>query len=98
MTLLFDDHGRDWDAKFHAFHEANPQVFRLFAKLARKALAANRKVGARCIGERLRWEFEIRLHTSNVPRLNNFLWPRYARMLAEKDDRFRDFFEFRRTT
>lgn len=97
MTLLFDDHPRDWDARFAAFHEANPQVFRLFAKLAGEALAAGRKVGARCIGEQIRWHYEVRLNTTNAPRFCNSAWPRYARLLAEKDDRFRDFFEFRRT-
>lgn len=93
--LLF--HGNDWDAKFEAFHRANPQVFRLFAKLAEEALNAGRKVGARCIGENIRWHYEVRLRTTNAPRFCDHLWPRYARLLAEKDDRFRDFFEFRRT-
>lgn len=97
MTHLFTDHGTDWDAKFQQFHEANPHVFRLFAKLAKQALDANAKVGARCIGEQIHWNHSVRLRTNTVPRYDNAYWPRYARLLAEKDDRFREFFEFRRS-
>lgn len=93
MGALFSE--RDWDAKFEKFHAANPQVFRLFARLAREAHGKGKKAGARCIGEQIRWHYEIRLNTTNSPKFDNCLWPRYARLLAQKDDRFREFFDFR---
>lgn len=85
------------DRQFAEFHAANPQVFDLFRSLAVKALESGGRVGARCIGERIRWEYAVEVsgRAEGSPKFNDHLWPRYARLLAATDGRFTNFFETR---
>lgn len=87
----------DLDREFREFHAANPQVFALFTRLAVEALEAGQRVGARNIGERMRWHYRVEVKGGHKPKLNDHHWPRYARLLAQIDRRFEGFFEFRRT-
>lgn len=85
------------DREFREFHDSNPQVFALFTELAEKALKKGKRVGARSIGERMRWHYDIEVLGVDRPKLNDHHWPRYARLLVQIDRRFEGFFEFRRT-
>lgn len=85
------------DREFREFHDANPQVFEVFTRLALDAMDAGQRVGARCIWERMRWYYRIEIAGNAKPKLNDHHAPRYARLLARIDPRFKDFFEFRRT-
>jgi len=65
------------------FHRRNPGVFDLFVAFARQARAArgSRRVGARMIGERIRWQSLISVDaTDKQYQLNDHLWPYYARL------------------
>ena len=86
------------DQAFAVFDADNPEVYRLFAGLALKMLKAGGKVGARAIGERIRWDYQLVPKGHAVPRFNDLLWPRYARKLADDDARFAGFFETRTPT
>lgn len=77
------------------FHLDNPHVFRHFRRFACEALDVGAKVGARLIGERIRWLVRIETESIDGFKVNNNHWPFYARALALTDDRFNDFFEFR---
>jgi len=55
------------EARFMAFHKANPIVYRLWDQFTREALAkGHRRVGAALIMERIRWETSIRLVDSTL--------------------------------
>lgn len=73
------------------FHKDNPAVFRLFHRFALEALQAGEKVGARMIGERIRWRTQIET-TTDSPKINDHHWPYYSRLLMAVDSRFEGFF------
>ena len=77
------------------FHSNNPEVFRLFSKFANDAIDANQRVGARMIGERIRWYSSVETVSDDGFKVNDHFWPYYARLLAWTDHRFFDYFEFR---
>lgn len=82
------------DERFERFHSANPAVFTLFLRFAREARAKGRKIGAKAIIERLRWE--VMIETDEDYRLNDHYTSRYARLAMELfPEEFRDFFETR---
>lgn len=83
--------------RFMEFHTANPVVYKLFARFAREARAAGLdRYSAKAIMERLRWEIRISLRENNSSyKINNDYVARYARMLAQDDPSFANFFEFR---
>ena len=76
------------------FHRDNPHVFTLFHKFALEAFLNDKKVGARAIGEQIRWQTEVKTTTAG-PKLNDHLWPFYSRLLMAIDDRFKGYFEVR---
>lgn len=88
-----------WDAvleaKWHAFHEANPHVYRLLRDEALKAKRAGlRRFGMKALFERLRWISQV--ETVGDPyRLNNNYTAFYARLLMESEPALRGFFETR---
>ena len=78
-------------ASFVEFHRDNPTVWTMFQRFAQEALSAGRKIGARAIGERIRWEVTIKT-TGEEFKVNDHFWPYYARLLMLTDDRFDGFF------
>ena len=83
--------------RFEGFHAAHPHVYAAFRRFAGELLAAGWTRGsARMIGERMRWELALAVDRGpGQPRLNDHLWPRYARLLMAEDARFAGFFELR---
>lgn len=82
--------------RFVAFHEANPHVADMLEALAAEWLAAgNRKVGAKALVERLRWESGLR--TNGEPyRINNSHVSFYSRLLIERHPDWADCIDLRR--
>lgn len=77
---------------FEEFHAANPRVWELFERFALELVrAGRRRIGARLIGERIRWECAIATTDAEF-KVNDHHWPHYARMFAEKHG---NVFEFR---
>ncbi len=63
------------------FHRANPDVFAHFLRYAREATAAGRgRMGARAIGERIRWYVAVETRSADGFKVNNDFWPYYGRL------------------
>lgn len=78
-----------------SFHSQNPTVFDLFRRFANEAAAAGRtRLGARMLGERIRWYTSVET-VGSAFKINNNHWPYYARLLAAIDSKFAEFFSFR---
>lgn len=83
------------DERFAIFHAANPHVADALEALARQWVAAGRKkLGAKALMERLRWESGIQTE-GDVYRLNNDYSSRYSRLLAKRHPEWTDLFETR---
>lgn len=84
--------------RFEAFHEDNPEVFRAFVKYARQAKKKGcKRIGARVIIERIRWDHEVQLWDTAPPKINDNYISRYARkLMADYPNEFPGFFELRR--
>jgi len=73
-------------ASWKNYHLGNPDVFDLFLAYARQAARAGRKrIGARLIGERIRWFANIE-RSSEDWMINNNYWPYYARLSMLVDE------------
>lgn len=84
-------------ARWLAFHRANPRVYEVLRRLALQAARANRRVGMRCLWERLRWEVYVEAHDPHGSefRLNDHYPPFYARLLMDREPELRGFFDTR---
>lgn len=86
------------DARARRFHEQNPEVFQLFARFALEAArAGRRRIGAKAVWERIRWENPVA--TNGKPyRLNNSFTAWYARRFVVEYPQHRRLFEMRGPT
>ena len=73
--------------------QACPEVWKGFDKFALEAATKGRKIGAKAVIERLRWEAEI--ERGDDFKVNNNWAPYYARVFEIKHPRFKGFFEMR---
>ncbi|RNL64391.1 hypothetical protein EFK50_07660 [Nocardioides marmoriginsengisoli] len=81
--------------RFAIFHEANPHVADALESLAAQWLAAgNRKVGAKALVERLRWESGLRTE-GQAYRINNSHVSFYSRLLIERHPEWADCIDLR---
>jgi len=92
-TLFKTDTSR-FDA-FLVFYRENPHVWRLFVRFAERARSQGKKCSARLIIERLRWDLLLETNTDDEFRINDHHNPYFARLLAQRDSRFKDFFTFK---
>lgn len=80
------------------YHLGNPEVFDLFLAYTRQALAAGRRrIGARLIGERIRWFANVERSAGEEWTINNNYWPYYARLAMLVDESLRGMFSRRDT-
>jgi hypothetical protein len=83
------------EAKFWAFHEANPQVYLLFNKFATEAARANRGTfGVSAIFERMRWFTTIETRGEEF-KLNNNYAAYYGRLWMRNNPEYEGFFATR---
>ncbi|MEK9724416.1 MAG: hypothetical protein VW405_13170 [Rhodospirillaceae bacterium] len=83
------------ELRFEAFHEANPNVYRLFERFTKEAIAAGRvRIGAKAIFERMRWYFAFET-TGDTFKLNNSFTSFYARLFMADHPEHADLFETR---
>lgn len=81
--------------RFAIFHEANPHVANALETLAAQWFAAgNRRIGAKSLAERLRWESGLST-VGDAYRINNSLVSHYARLLIERHPDWSDRIETR---
>lgn len=78
---------------FLAWHRDNPAIWREFERLTLEAIAKGRKVGAKAVMERVRWEVEV--ERGGEWKCNNNYTAYYARMFGAKYPQHRDYFEYR---
>ncbi|MDE2020328.1 MAG: hypothetical protein KGJ13_08340 [Patescibacteria group bacterium] len=82
------------DERFRNFHERNPAVYDLFRKFAERAHQAGaRRIGAKAIAERIRWETSV--EKVGDYKINNSYVSRYARLLIAAHPHLGDLFEVR---
>lgn len=82
-------------AQWSAFRAANPQVWDLFVRFALEAAERGRRLGAKAVWERMRWEVALDSRGDEY-RLNNN-YPSYAaRDFAHEYPQHAEFFEFRK--
>ena len=94
-SFSFDEE-RSIQARFEAFHHANPQVYELLVRFARDARRTGRQhYGIAAIFERVRWHVYIETRSNDDFKLNNDFRSRYARLIMEKEPDLIDFFELR---
>lgn len=83
-------------ARFRAFHEANPQVWRVFERFTFELISRGRdRYGAAGVWQRMRWHFHVET-TGETVKLNNNFHPYYARLFAAKHPQHAAFFKLRK--
>jgi hypothetical protein len=80
-------------AKFLGYHRNNPEVWRWFEVFAKNAAESGKKLGAKAVMERVRWEVEI--CSTGEFAINNNYTSYFARVFAAKHPQFKDYFETR---
>ena len=85
--------------KFHAFHEANPEVYEQLVDLALSLRwRGYSKFGISLIWERLRWDYMMEADDpSSEFKLNNNYRSFYARLLMKQEPLLRNVFHTRRS-
>lgn len=80
------------------YHIAHPEVFDLFMAYTRQAHEAGRqRIGARLIGERIRWFANIERRSEDDWLINDHYWPYYARLAMLVDSKLQGIFSRRDT-
>ena len=83
--------------RWEAFHAAHPEVYAAFERLALEAWRrGKRRVGAKALWERMRWDLWIAAGEGDGPKLNNDYTALYAREFARRNPALRGLFEFRK--
>lgn len=82
--------------KFELYHAANPHVYKLFEKYARRARNAGFvRYSANSIFEVIRWHLNIDT-VGEIYKMNNNYRAFYARKFMEENPAYRGFFEIRK--
>ena len=85
------------EARFRAFHAANPWVYDRLRILALDLVEKGQtRIGIGQLWEVLRWQYARATKSDVGLRLNNDYRSRYARLLAEQEPRLADVFHTRR--
>lgn len=83
------------ESRFRAYHEANPRVFELFEKFTFEAIDAGAKrLGAKLVAERVRWQGQIRQGTDGF-KINNSYVAYFARLFELKHPEYAGIFKTR---
>jgi hypothetical protein len=91
------DEAETIEARFRAFHEANPHVYGLLRALALDYLRAGHdRCGIKMLYEVLRYQSGIYTKTNEPYQLNNDFTALYARLLMEQEPVLDGFFETRK--
>lgn len=82
------------DRRFRAWDAANPEVYRLFERFSLQAARSGRRIGAKAIVERMRWELRVETRGDDF-KLNNSYVSRLARKFVERHPEHAELFELR---
>lgn len=81
--------------KFFDYHCENPDVWKNFEKFALKAANLGKRVGAKCIIEKVRYEVDVEINSKEPFKINNNFPAYYARLFHYKHPEHYGFFETR---
>lgn len=95
MFHLCQDIERESLENFCSYFESHPLIWKRFKFYAYEKLYRGRKVGAKAILERLRWDCDDIEKGADGYKVNNLYAKHYARLLTETDPAFDGFFKFR---
>jgi hypothetical protein len=85
----------DWDVKFKAYHEANPQIYEAFKAYTFKAIAKQyKRFSAEFILNVIRWETAIT--GKEQFKINNNYKALYARLFMRDFPQYEGYFETRK--
>lgn len=83
------------ESRFQQYHKENPAVYEVFTKFTDEAIrAGRRKIGAKMIAERMRWEHTV--SGNDGYKINNSYIAHYARLYENEHPEHRGLFQFRR--
>jgi len=78
---------------FVSYHRRHPEIWDAFERFALGAATRNKKLGAKAVMERVRWETEI--ERGEEFKVCNSYTAYYARIFAQKHPQHAELFEFR---
>ena len=81
--------------RFKEFHLNHPHIFNLFCHFALQVKERGKKIGAKAIAERMRWEIYFERAEWEEYKINNNYISRYARLAVEKYPDLITVFNFR---
>ena len=82
---------------FLRFHGEHPRVYMLFEKFALQLIAAgHKKLGAKNIIERIRWEYATGSKDDKGFKINNNYTCYYSRLFVRHHPQYEKFFEYRK--
>lgn len=85
------------EARFAAFHDANPWVYKALRRLALDMVSkGHRRVGIKMLVEVVRWQYARATLSDDGLKINNDFTSRYARLLADREPELAEAFETRR--
>lgn len=84
------------EESFWLYHRQNPDVYKYFERFALHLLRDKKmkKIGAKMIMERVRWE--VYIERRDEYKINNNYTSQYARLFVRNHPEFYDRFEFRK--
>lgn len=92
-TLGFRD-TRSRFERWQEFYALNPHIYELFERFAVEAFGKGKRVGARNIWEKIRWELAVETESEDW-KLNDHACPYYARLVMLRNPTMLGFFERR---
>lgn len=94
---LFGDYNKTIQERFVKFHQEYPKVYDLFKAFAIQLIKkGHKKVGARMIIERIRWEFATGDSKDEMGfKINNYFIAHYARLFIQQHPEYKEFIETR---
>ena len=95
MSRIASEYDHKTAERFLAYHAARRDIFEHFKSFAVRAYESGKKLSAKAIMERLRWEVEIERRGDF--KITNSATALYARALAAVDPRFENYFQFKPT-
>jgi hypothetical protein len=87
--------GKTIGVAFAEFHKANPEVFKLFDSFCWEILRARKKISAKLIINRIRWEIYMTTEGDDKYKINDAFSCWYARLWLWENPQYRDKIELR---
>lgn len=82
---------------FEDYNCDHPEIYQYFKKYVFELIHAGKKrIGAKMIMERIRWEVYLNIQTDRTFKINNVFTSYYARLFVRQHQEYKSYFEFRK--